>query len=115
MPMETLEYTTQIKGKNLPIPEHILERLDKSSEIEVIFRPIRPSSPAAPKVDQVIREIEKQMNEEFPNLKGPIDEELASLAGISNDIKKDLRKYTDKEIVGMARMKKLSADFAPEK
>ncbi len=25
--METLKYTTKIRGKNLPIPEHILEKL----------------------------------------------------------------------------------------
>ena len=110
--METLKYTTQIRGKKLPIPEHILDRLDKSSEIEVTLRSIRRSSPMARRVNQVIEEIERQMDKEFPNLKGPIDEELATLAGISNDIKKDLRKYTDKEIVGIARMKKLSADFA---
>jgi len=104
--METLKYTTKIKGENLTIPEHILERLDKRAKIEVVFRPIRRRSPTGPKIDQVIREIEKQMDEEFPNLRGPIGKELANLAGISRDIKGNMRKYTDKEILGMARMKK---------
>lgn len=104
--METLKYRTEIDGKNLPIPEHILERLDKRAKIEVVFRPIRRHSPTGAKIDQVIREIEKQMDEEFPNLRGPICKELANLAGISRDIKRDMQKYTDKEILGMARMKK---------
>ncbi len=110
--METLKYTTQIKGKNMPIPEHILEKLDADAKIEIVFRPIRRSSPDRPKMEQLIEKIEKQMDEEFPNLKGTIEEELASLAGISHDIKEDMRKYTDKEIVAMARMEKLSADYA---
>jgi len=42
-------------------------------------------------------------DENFPALSV---QELASLAGISHDIKEDMRKYTDKEIVGMARMEK---------
>lgn len=104
--METLKYRTEIDGNNLPIPKHILERLDKRAKIEVVFRPIRRHSPTGTKIDHVLREIEKQMNEEFPNLKGPIEEELAALAGISLDIKRDMQKYTDREIVGMARMEK---------
>jgi len=112
MPMESLKYTTQIKGINLDIPDHIFERLDKSSEIEVTFRPIGRSSPMARRVNKVIEEIERQMNKEFPNLKGPINSELVDLAGISHDIERDLGKYSDKEILGMARMEKLSADYA---
>ena len=104
--METLKYTTQIRGKNLTIPDHILEKLDANARVEVVFRHIRRSSPDRPKMEQLIEKIEKQMDEEFPNLKGAIEEELGSLAGISHDIKEDMRKYTDKEIVGMARMEK---------
>ena len=104
--METLKYTTKIKGENLPISEHILERLDKRAKIEVVFRSIRGNSTTDAKIDQVIREIEKQMDEEFPNLRGSICKELANLAGISRDIEDNMRKYTDKEILGMARMKK---------
>ena len=83
-----------------------MERLDKSLEIEVTFRPIRRSSAMARRVNQVIEEIERQMDKEFPNLKGAINRELVDLAGISHDIKEDMRKYTDKEILGIARMKK---------
>ncbi len=104
--METLKYRTEIDGNNLPIPEHILERLDKRAMIEVVFRPIRRYSPTGSKIDMVIRKIEKQMNAEFPNLRGQIGKELANLAGISRDIKRDMQKYTDREIVGMARMER---------
>ncbi|MFH1934254.1 MAG: hypothetical protein ABIN18_22100 [Pseudomonadota bacterium] len=104
--MESLKYTTQIEGRSLAIPEHILERLDKTSEVEVIFRPIRRSSPKTKRINQVIEEIERQMNKEFPNLEGPINHELVDLAGISHDTVRDLRKYSDKEILGMARMEK---------
>ncbi len=104
--MEAFKYTTKIDGKILLIPEHILERLDKRAKIEVVFRPIRRHSPTSTKIDQVIREIEKQMDEEFPNLRGPIGKELANLAGISRNIKRDMQKYTDREIIGMARMEK---------
>jgi hypothetical protein len=104
--MEPLKYNTKIDGRDLHIPEHILEQLDKEAEIEVVFRQRRRSYRAGFEVDQVIKKIEKQMNEEFPNLRGPIGKELANLAGISRDIEGNMRKYTDKEILGMARMKK---------
>ena len=65
--METLKYTTQIKGKKLDIPEHILERIDRGSEIEVTFRQVRHPSGVDRDVAQVIDEIERQMNKEFPN------------------------------------------------
>ena len=104
--MESLKYTTQIEGRSLAIPKHILERLDKKSEVEVIFRPIRQSSPKTKRINQVIEEIERKMNKAFPNLKGPINHELVDLAGISHDTVRDLRKYSDKEILGMARMEK---------
>ena len=104
--MEPIKYKTKISRTGIPIPKHILQRLDEGIEVEVVFRPIRRSSSARPKLGELIKRIEKQMNEEFPNLKGPIEEELASLAGMSHDIKEDMRKYTDKEILGMARIKK---------
>ena len=70
------------------------------------------NSSTGTKIEDVVRKLEKQMNEEFPNLKGSIGEELANLAGISHDIKGDMQKYTDSEIVGMARIEKLSTDYA---
>ena len=54
--METLKYTTQIRGKNLPIPDHILEKLDADAKVEVVFRPIRRSSPDRPKMEQQLME-----------------------------------------------------------
>jgi len=78
----------------------------------VVFRSARRSFRADKKVELVIQEIERQMNEEFPNLKGPISEDLAALSGISHDIRRDMQKYTGKEIIGMGRIEKLSADFA---
>jgi len=104
--MEPIKYKTKMSRTGIPIPKHILQRLDEGIEVEVVFRPIRPSSSARPKLGELIKKIEKQMNEEFPNLQGPIEEELASLAGISRDIEGNMREYTDKEIVGMVRMEK---------
>ena len=104
--MEPIKYKTKMSRTGIPIPKHILQRLDEGIEVEVVFRPIRPSSSARPKLGELIKKIEKQMNEEFPNLRGPIGKELANLAGISRDIEGNMRKYTDKEILGMARLKK---------
>lgn len=104
--METLKYTTKIKGENLPIPDHILKKLDVETEVEVVFRPVRRSSGAEYNVDQMIDEIKEQMDKKFPNLKNPINKKLRAIAGISRNIKKEYRKYTDKEIVAMRRMEK---------
>lgn len=104
--METLKYTTQIRGKNLPIPEHILEKLDADAKVEVVFRPVRDPSSAYKDVDQVIDNIKKQMDKKFPNLVKPINQKLRSVAGISRNITKEYEKYTDKEIIGMGRMEK---------
>jgi len=62
MQMETLKYTTQIEGKTLSIPEHILERLDKGSEVEVVFRPVRYLSNSYKDLDKVIDEIKRKMD-----------------------------------------------------
>ena len=105
--METLKYTTQIRGKNLPIPEHILEKLDADAKVEVVFRPVRHSPASADKdVDQVIDKIKKQMDKKFPNLLKPINQKLRSIAGISRNIAKEYAQYTDREIIGMGRMEK---------
>jgi len=104
--METLKYRTEIDGKSLPIPKHILDQVDRWTEIEVVFRPIRRNSSTATKREDVIRKIEKQMNEEFPNLKGSIGKELAGMAVTLSDIPKDMDRYTDRERIGMARIEK---------
>jgi len=104
--METVKYKTTVKGSNIQIPEYILEQLGRSDEVEVVFRPIRRAPSSNSKTNQVIEKIERQMDLEFPNLKGSIGKELADLAGISRDIKRDMQKYTDREIIGMARMEK---------
>jgi hypothetical protein len=108
--METVKYKTTVRGSSVQIPEHILEQLGRPDEVEVVFRPIRRASSSNSKTNQVIEKIERQMDEEFPNLKGSIGKELADLAGTSCGIKEDMRKYTDKEIVGMARMEKYIPD-----
>ena len=104
--METVKYKTTVRGSSVQIPEHILEQLGRPDEVEVVFRPIRRASSSNSKTNQVIEKIERQMNEEFPNLKGSIRKELADLAGTSSDIPKDMNRYTDREIIGMARMEK---------
>ena len=104
--METLKYTTKIRGKNLSIPEHILEKLDADAKVEVVFRPIRHPSSEDKDVDQVIDKIKKQMDKKFPNLVKPINQKLRSIAGISRNIAKEYEQYTDREIIGMGRMEK---------
>ena len=110
--METLKYTTQIKGEHLDIPEHILEKLDADTKVEVVFRPVRHPSSVDRDVDQVIDNIKRQMDKKFPNLVKPINQKLRAIAGISSNIAKEYDKYTDREIMGMRRMKKPSADYA---
>jgi hypothetical protein len=104
--MEILKFTTQIEGKSLAIPEHILKQIIKGAEVEVTLKAMRQSLTIPIKVEQVIEEIERQMNQEFPNLKGPINDDLAGLAGISSNTERELAKYSDTEILGMVRMEK---------
>ena len=46
------------------------------------------------------------MEKEFPNLRFSPDDDVMEIAGISDDLRKDLRQFSDKDIAGMARMEK---------
>lgn len=104
--METIKYKTKITKAGIPIPKHILQRLDNGIEVEVVFRPIRKKLTSDDILKQMIDKIEMEMNKKYPNLKRPVNERLREVAGISTDIHDDFLKYTDKEILSMARMEK---------
>ena len=104
--MEQVVYTTQIKGDQISIPEEVKFNFEENSEVEVVIRPIRRAYPKARKKDEVLREVMEQMEKEFPNLRFPLDQEVLAIVGISDELKKDFRQFSDKDIAGMARMEK---------
>ena len=104
--METLKYKTKIEGQGLPVPEHLLSKLRKMEEVEVIFRPIRESSLSDIDVEQAINGTVAQAEKEFPNLKRFINNKLRAVAGTSSENRKKYKKYTDKEIITMGKMEK---------
>ena len=110
--METVKYKTTVKGSNIQIPEHILEQLGRSDEVEVVFRPIRRALTNRKDIKKIIDQIETEMNKKYPHLRKPLNKRLRGIVGLSSDIHDDLLKYSDKEILAMARMEKLSADYA---
>lgn len=57
-------------------------------------------------VNQVIDDLVKQFEAEFPNLGRPISRRMRDVAGLSRDMNRLMSKYTDKEILAMARMEK---------
>ena len=104
--MEQIVYTTQIKGDQISIPEEVKFNFEENSEVEVVIRPIRRAYPASRKKDEVLRKVTEQMEKEFPNLQFSPDDDVMEIAGISDELRKDLRQFSDKDIAGMARMEK---------
>jgi len=105
--MEPLRYNTKIKGRNLHLPDHIAALLDAEVEVEVVLRPVKKAAAsAAPDLDQVIHDIKKRMDAKYPNIARPINKKVRRIAGISSNINAKYDKYSDQEIIAMARMEK---------
>ena len=105
--MESLRYNTKVEGRNLHLPEHIAALLEPDIELEVVLRPVKKAANSSGEdLDQVIRDIKKRMDAKYPNIARPINEKVRRIAGISSNIKGDYGKYSDKEIIAMARMEK---------
>ena len=104
--MEPLRYNTRIEGRNLHMPEHIAALLEPEAEVEVVLRAVKRPASAGQDVERVIDGIKKRMDKKYPNLATPINQKLRRIAGISTEIKGNLGKYTDEEILAMQRMEK---------
>ena len=104
--MEVIKIQATIQGGMLPIPDRILSQIGEGENVEIVFRPLRSSAAAGKDVNQVIDDLVKQFEEEFPNLKKPISHRMRAVAGLSRDMNRLMSKYTDKEILAMARMEK---------
>ena len=104
--MEQVVYTTHIQGDQIPISEEVKLNFEENSEVQVVIRPIRRAYPNARKKDEVLRVARELMENEFPNLRYPIDQEVMDIAGISDELRKDFRQFSDRDIAGMARMEK---------
>jgi len=104
--MEVIKIQASIKGGIVPIPDRILSQIGEGENVEIVFRPLRSSATTGKDVNQVIDDLVKQFEEEFPNLKKPISHRMRAVAGLSRDMNRLMSKYTDKEILSMARMEK---------
>ena len=104
--MEVIKIQATIKGGILLIPDRILSQIEEGENVEIVFRPIRSDASTGKDVNQVIDEQEKQFQREFPNLKKPISRRMRAVAGLSRDMNRLMSKYTDEEILAMARMEK---------
>ena len=105
--MEPLRYNTKIEGRDLHLPDHIAALLEPDVEVEVVLRPVKKAAGSEGiDLDQVINEIKKRMDAKYPNIARPINEKVRRIAGIASHIKGDYSKYSDKEIIAMARMEK---------
>ena len=72
----------------------------------MVFRPVRRAPTNRRGSKKVIDQIETEMNKKYPNLRRSVNKRLRGIVGFSSDIHYDLLKYTDKEILSMARMEK---------
>ncbi len=104
--MEVIKIQATIKGGILPIPDRILSQIGEGENVEIVFRPLRSDASTGKDVNQVIDDLEKQFQGEFPNLRSPISHRIRAVAGLSRDMNRLMSKYTDKEILAMARMEK---------
>ena len=111
--METSKFRTNVgRDGTIKLPSHLLEKIDRPTECEIVMRPLRNQKRGVKTVDEVIQDIEESMNAKYPKLKTKIIPQLKKVIGISKDINKKYLQYSDREVIGMARMEKLSADYA---
>jgi len=105
--METAKFRINVGREGIiKLPAHVLENIDQPTECEIVIPPLRKQKREAKTVDEVIQGIEKSMNTKYPNLRKNIIPQLKKVIGISKDINKKYLPYSDKEIIGMARMEK---------
>jgi anaerobic ribonucleoside-triphosphate reductase len=104
--METIKYTTRIKGNKVFLPDAILQKIDQDRDIEILFRPLTFSVSTSINTNQIIEEITDKINKKYKNLNIKVNKKLKALAGISSNINKKYLKYSDDEILAMERMKK---------
>ena len=105
--METSKFVTNVgKDGTIKLPVHVLENIDQTTECEIILRPLRKQKNGVKTVDEVIQGIEASLNAKYPKLKTEIIPELKKVVGISKDINKKYSQYSDREVIGMARMEK---------
>lgn len=104
--MEQVVYTTHIQRGQISVPEEVRSNFEENSEVQVVIRPMRRAYPEARKKDEVLRKVTEQMEKEFPNLQFPLDDDVMEIAGISDELRKDLHQFSDRDIAGMARMEK---------
>ena len=103
--MESLRYRTHLtRNGTIPLPQNV--SFSEETEVEVIVRPLPPNAPQKRSKDQVVNEIEQTLGLEFPNLKGKIGKDIRSIVGISDDVAAGLGKFSDKELLEMAKMEK---------
>jgi len=74
--------------------------------VEVIIRPLKSSASSDSDIEQVLKAIEKRMEEKYPNISSPINPKIKDIVGISSEIKDRYSRYSDKEILTMAIMEK---------
>ena len=105
--METSKFRTNVgRDGTIKLPTHLLKKIDQSTECEIVIRPLRDLKRGVKTVDEVIQNIEESMNAKYPKLKTDILPELKKVIGISKDINKRYSQYSDREVIGMARMEK---------
>ena len=104
--MEQIVYTTHIQGDQITIPDEVRSNFEENAEVQVVIRPMRRAYLEARKKDEVLRKVMEQMEKEFPNLRFSPDDDVMEIAGISDELRKDLRQFSDRDIAGMARMEK---------
>jgi len=108
--METSKFRTNVgKDGTIKLPIHLLEKIDQSTECEIVMRPLRNQKRGAKTLDEVIQNIEESMNARYPKLKTNIIPQLKKVIGISKDINEKYSQYSDREVIGMARMEKYLA------
>lgn len=90
------------------LPATLLENVNEPVEYEVVLRPlsVRAQKSGEKTVAEEIKNIEATMNARYPNLRKDILPELKKVIGVSRNINTKYAQYSDREIIGMARMEK---------
>jgi hypothetical protein len=104
--MEPIKYTTKIKGNEIFLPDAILEKINKDTEVEIIFRSVSFPEQSSETKSQTLEKATASMNKKYPNLNLKIPAKLKGIAGVSSNISAKWRKFTDKEIAAMGKMEK---------
>lgn len=104
--MQTIKYKTKIQGEQISLPEEVTENINPDDEVEVIIRPLKSSASSDSDIEQVLKAIEKRMEERYPNISSPINPKIKAIVGTSSEIKDQYSRYSDKEILTMAIMEK---------